>query len=110
MPIAYPPSAAKPMQHCERSPICKKLKRSKYLPIMGAHFGSPNRLGFFLNARLSLESGELSLWIDQSFSGDDDVVAWIQFLKSIDTVFFLKVQKSTQITFELWQNCPASRM
>lgn len=54
----------------------------------GAHFGSPNRLGFSLNARLSLESGELSLWIDQSFSGDDDVVAWIQFLKSIDTVFF----------------------
>ncbi len=54
----------------------------------GAHFGSPNRLGFTLNARLARESGELSLWIDESFSGDDDVVAWIQFLKSIDTVFF----------------------
>lgn len=54
----------------------------------GAHFGSPNRLGFTLNARLALESGELSLWIDESFSGDDEVVAWIQFLKSIDTVFF----------------------
>ncbi|MEO8268856.1 MAG: PDZ domain-containing protein [Aureliella sp.] len=54
----------------------------------GAHFGSPNRLGFTLNARLMLDSRELSLWIDESFSGDDEVVAWIQFLKSIDTVFF----------------------
>ena len=54
----------------------------------GAHFGSPSRLGFTLNAKLALESSELSLWIDESFSGDDDVIAWIQFLKSIDTIFF----------------------
>lgn len=60
----------------------------KILTHHGARFGSPNGLGFTLNARLAQESSELALWIDQSFTGDDDTIDWIQCLKSIDTVFF----------------------
>ena len=67
------------------------LQEAQALEILsyhGARFGSPNALGFTLNAQLEQPSQVLSLWIDQSFTGDQTTIAWIQFLKSIDSVFF----------------------
>ncbi len=67
------------------------LKEAQALEILTHHiarFGPPRELGFTLNARLNLDGNELALMIDSSFSGDEHVVAWIQFLKSIDTVYF----------------------
>ena len=66
------------------------LQEAQALEILshhGARFGSPNQLGFTLNAQLEQSSQLLALWIDQSFTGDEATIAWIQFLKSIDTVF-----------------------
>lgn len=53
----------------------------------GARFGSPNALGFTLNGQLQQPAQLLALWIDQSFTGDEATIAWIQFLKSVDSVF-----------------------
>lgn len=67
------------------------LQEAQALEILsyhGARFGSPNALGFTLNAQLEQPSQVLSMWIDQSFTGDETTIAWIQFLKSIDSVFF----------------------
>ncbi|MCA9133397.1 MAG: PDZ domain-containing protein [Planctomycetales bacterium] len=57
----------------------------------GARIGLPGVLNFNLNARMSLpgsmKQDELALWIDERFSGDEQAIEWIQFLKSIKTVF-----------------------
>ncbi len=66
------------------------LQEAQALEILshhGARFGSPNALGFTLNAQLEQPGQVLALWIDQSFTGDDSTIGWVQFLKSIDSVF-----------------------
>jgi hypothetical protein len=54
----------------------------------GARFGPSNLLGIVLNGQMLRNDPDFALWIDESFTGNDEVVAWIQFLKSIDTVYF----------------------
>ncbi len=49
----------------------------------GARIGPRN---FFLNARVEV-TNEISLHIDESFSGDGDTIEWIRFLKSVESVF-----------------------
>lgn len=67
------------------------LQEEKALQILthhGARIGLPGMLGFNLNAKLLLrEETEVALWINESFTGDKQVVEWIPFLKSMDTVF-----------------------
>jgi hypothetical protein len=66
------------------------LKEEQAIAILlhhGAKLGSPQELQFALNSRLQLGSENLALQIDESFRGSDETIEWIQFLKSIDTVF-----------------------
>jgi hypothetical protein len=54
----------------------------------GARFGPSNLLGIVLNGQIPRNDPDFALWIDDSFTGGDEAVVWIQFLKSIDTVYF----------------------
>jgi hypothetical protein len=53
----------------------------------GGRIGFPESLGFSINARVAMASDHLALWINERFTGNDETIAWIQFLKSIETVF-----------------------
>lgn len=53
----------------------------------GARFGSSNFLGIVLNGKPVQENEDFALYIDSSFTGGDAVVGWIQFLKTVDTVY-----------------------
>lgn len=53
----------------------------------GARFGPANSLGIVLNGQMLRDEENFTLWIDESFTGNQEVVAWIQFLKSIDIVY-----------------------
>ncbi len=66
------------------------LQEEKALQILthhGARIGMPGMLGFNLNAKLLQDERDLALWINPNFSGDKQVVEWIPFLKSVDTIF-----------------------
>ena len=85
------------------------LQEAQALEILshhGARFGSPNALGFTLNAQLEQPGQVLALWIDPSFTGDDSTIAWIQFLKSIDSVFLEGAEIGDQ-HFEALSRLPA---
>lgn len=60
----------------------------------GARFGSSYDLQLVFNGKPPPDprdprtEKDFAIVIDDSFTGDDEVVAWIQFLKSVDTVYF----------------------
>lgn len=59
----------------------------------GARFGSSIFLQLVFNgkppgSRQLSDVEDFALVIDDSFTGDEKVIAWIQFLKSVDTVYF----------------------
>ncbi len=53
----------------------------------GAKTGLPGMLGFKLNAKVIEEEHNLALWIDDSFTGDQQAIEWIPFLKSVETIY-----------------------
>ncbi len=65
----------------------------------GARFGSSNMLGIVLNGKPKQDAEEFALLIDESFTGDAQVVAWIQFLKSVEIVYF----EGSQVSPEYFQ-------
>ena len=52
----------------------------------GARIASYDSLDFNLNARTYSGNG-FTLWINEDFTGDDESIEWIQFLKSVENVF-----------------------
>lgn len=65
------------------------LKESQAVEVLlhhGAQIGTPSSLDFTLNARVG-SSNELALRIDERFHGGDEIIEWIQFLNSIETVY-----------------------
>ncbi len=67
------------------------LQEAQALQILshhGARLGPSNYLQIVLNGKPIQEEEDFALVIDNSFTGDNQVVAWIQFLKSVDTVYF----------------------
>ena len=53
----------------------------------GARFGSSNFLGLVFNGKPHQEMEDFAMVLDGSFTGGEEVVAWIQFLKTVDTVY-----------------------
>ena len=58
----------------------------------GARFGPSYLLQLVFNGKPPVRDpsvpDDFAIVIDDSFTGDDEVIAWIQFLKSVDTVYF----------------------